>query len=176
MNGSPPSMPGSTPPWSRPSVTPFTDAALARGLRGTLASVIRQTRPTNSPGVNRSDLALAAAAAAATAARAATIAGTAAEQSTHALTELVLDEVDTAINQQLPWGLAGRRGVQFLRPLEDPAPEDTASWPVLTSLRSVDADAALRIDEDWLPATGAPSIADEDAPGADRQDSDEEEW
>ncbi len=158
------------------SVTPFTDAALARGLRGTLASVIRQTRPGNSPGVNSGDLTLTAAAAAETAARAATIAGTAAEQSTRALTKQVLNEVDTAINQQLPWGLAGRRGVQFLRPLEDPAPEDTASWPVLTSLRSVDADAALRIDEDWLPAAGTPSMADEDVPGVGGQDSGEEDW
>lgn len=37
---------------------------------------------------------------------------------------------------------------------------ETVSWAVLTSLRSVDADAALRIDEDWLPArAGAPTHA-----------------
>ncbi len=157
------------------SVTPFTDAALARGLRGALASVVRQTRPGNSPGVNGDDVARAAAAGADTAARAAMIAGTAAGQSVGAVTKAALNELGTAANQQLPWGMARRRRVQFLRAPEDPAPESTASWPVLTSLRSVDADAALRIDEDWLPPTGLPPTPGQAAPEADDED-DEEEW
>jgi len=157
------------------SVTPFTDAALARGLRGTLASVIRQTRPRSSPGVHPDDVARAAAASASTATRAAAIAGQAAEQSIQALTGVALEELTAATTQQLPWGLAGGRAVQFLRPLEDPAPEATASWPVLTSLRSVDADAALRIDEDWLPATGPPFTPRDNAPNVD-DDQTVEEW
>jgi Helicase conserved C-terminal domain len=158
------------------SVTPFTDAALSRGLRGALASVIRQTRPRSSPGVHADDVARAAAASAGTAARAATIAGPAAEESIRALTGVALEELNTATAQQLPWGLAGGHGVQFLRPLEDPAPEANASWPVLTSLRSVDADAALRIDEDWLPAIGSPFMpSDDNTPDIDDQET-VEDW
>ncbi|BBZ45447.1 hypothetical protein MPRM_27280 [Mycobacterium parmense] len=134
------------------SVTPFTDAALERGLRGALASIVRQVRTQGADRVLPDDIALVGAAAQGIGERATQLAGADATARVDALASDALNEVQTAVEEQLAWGVAGRPGVQFLRPLEDPAPIETASWPVLTSLRSVDADAALRIDEDWLPA------------------------
>lgn len=134
------------------SVTPFTDAALTRGLRGALASIVRQVRTTGADRVLPDDVALVRAAAQGIIRRATQLVGADVRVRVEALSDAALNEVRTAVDEQLGWGVAGRPGVQFLRPLEDPAPIETASWPVLTSLRSVDADAALRIYEDWLPA------------------------
>ncbi|MEV3938612.1 helicase-related protein [Glycomyces sp. NPDC049804] len=134
------------------SVTPFTDAALTRGLRGALASIVRQVRAAGNDRVLPDDIALTRAAAEDISRRAARLIGPEMRSRLDALSEAALNEVQTAVDEQLGWGVAGQRGVQFLRPLEDPAPIDTASWPIPTSLRSVDADAALRIDESWLPA------------------------
>jgi hypothetical protein len=148
------------------SVTPFTDAALTRGLRGAVAAVVRQVRATGADRVLPGDLGLVHTAAAGLAARARRLAGAVVGDRVDALSAAALHEAGTAVDEQLGWGVAGRPGVQFLRPLEDPPPQETASWPVLTSLRSVDADAGLRIDEDWLPAragtpwTAAPSPAE----------------
>lgn len=141
------------------SVTPFTDAALTRGLRGALASIVRQVRTAGADRVLLEDVALVRAAAQAISRRAIQLAGADVGARIDALSDAALNEAQTAVDEQLGWGVAGRPGVQFLRPLEDPAPIETASWPVLTSLRSVDADAALRIDEDWLPARGG-AVAD----------------
>ena len=136
------------------SVTPFTDAALTRGLRGALASIVRQVRARGADRVLPDDVALVEAAAQGIRERATQLVDADVGARIDALSDAALNEVQTAVVEQLGWGVAGRAGVQFLRPLEDPAPIYTASWPVLTSLRSVDADAALRIDEDWLPARG----------------------
>lgn len=134
------------------SVTPFTDAALTRGLRGTLAAIIRQTRTAHVPAVLDTDRDRAQSAVDAVSARADQMAGSTIASRVKALAGAALTELTTAVGQGLEWGNAGRSSGQFLRPLENPPPEDAASWAVLTSLRSVDADAALRIDEDWLPA------------------------
>lgn len=157
------------------SVTPFTDAALTRGLRGTLAAIVRQTRPLGCPAVAADDLDRIRQAAASVIARARALIGDSVQPNLQALADAAVHEAKVALDQQLAWGLAGRSKVQFLRPLEDPAPEDTASWAVLTSLRSVDADAALRIDENWLPASSGHAPADESAAQAAHAD-DEESW
>ena len=106
------------------SVTPFTDAALARGLRGALASVIRQTRPRSSPGVHADDVARAAAASARPPPAQQRLPDPPPNKASAPSPALQLEELNAATAQQLPWGLAGGHGVQFLRPLEDPAPED----------------------------------------------------
>jgi Helicase conserved C-terminal domain len=140
------------------TVTPFTDAALSRGLRGTLASVVRQTRPAGSPAVDSDDAVRADRSAAALAARAVELYGTEAGSRVDAHHQEAADELAAACREQLEWGRAGRGnrgGAQFLRGLETPAPAMTASWAVLTSLRNVDPDAALRIDDAWLPFTAA---------------------
>lgn len=134
------------------SVTPFTVAALERGLRGALASIVRQVRTQGADRVRPDDVALVEAAAQGIRERATQFVGADVTARIDALCDAALNEVQTAVDEQLGWGVAGRSGVQFLRPLEDPAPAETASWPVPTSLRSVDADAALCIDENWLPA------------------------
>jgi hypothetical protein len=146
------------------SVTPFTDAALDRGLRGALAAVVRQTRRIDIAAVTDDDVDLARAAAAAVADRAGALGGDAKRDRVRELAGTALHEIAAAAADQLQWGSAGRSGVQFLRPLEDPPPPDRASWPVLTSLRSVDADAALRIDENWLPATTVTPLPDANSP------------
>jgi hypothetical protein len=161
------------------SVTPFTDAALTRGLRGALASIVRQVRAQGADRVVPDDVALVQAAAQGIGRRATQLVGADVRARVDALADAVLYEVQTAVDEQLGWGVAGRSGVQFLRPLEAPAPVETASWPVLTSLRSVDPDAALRIDEDWLPARVGtadetePAAAAAETPGG---DEDEEPW
>lgn len=162
------------------SVTPFTDAALDRGFRGTLASIVRQLRPAGRDRVLPDDVPLVRAAANSVRRRAQALVGEDVSAYIDALAAAAVTEVQTAVDEQLAWGDAGRRGVQFLRPLEDPAPVETASWAVLTSLRSVDADAALRIDEDWLPAR-ASRRAEERAPVAigqeeSRDDDAEDAW
>ncbi|MGY1805790.1 helicase-related protein [Blastococcus sp. SYSU D00669] len=149
------------------SVTPFTDAALDRGLRGTLAAVVRQVRAAGVDRVVHGDLDLVRAAAAGLAARARRLAGDRVGGNVDALARTAVHEAQTAADQQLAWGVAGpQQPVQFLRPPEDPAPQRTASWPVPTSLRSVDADAVLRIDTDWLPAStgGATGPSDPNGP------------
>ncbi|ABK53738.1 helicase domain protein [Acidothermus cellulolyticus 11B] len=133
------------------SVTPFTDAALARGLRSTIAAVVRQIRSTDFKDVVEADVPLVEAAAAAIRDRAGALVGKAVGERIEALTRAAVTELRAAINEKMPWGTAGRHGAQFLRALEDPAPPDKASWAVLTSLRNVDAYAAVSIDEDWLP-------------------------
>lgn len=147
------------------SVTPFTDAALTRGLRSTLAAIVRQLRPAGAERIVPEDVPLVQAAAAHVRRRAETLLGNEASTRAEALAAAAVAELQAAADEQLAWGAAGRRGVQFLRPMEEPPPVETASWAVLTSLRSVDADAALRIDDDWLPArVGAP--ADRTPPAA----------
>lgn len=156
------------------SVTPFTDAALTRGLRGTLAAIVRQIRPIGSSAVTDDDLHRIRHAAASIVIRARALVGSV-QPRLQALADAVVHEAEVAADQQLAWGVAGKSRAQFLRPLEDPAPEDTASWAVLTSLRSVDADAALRIDEDWLPASSGHAPVDESAARAANADP-EESW
>lgn len=156
------------------SVTPFTDAALTRGLRGTLAAIVRQLRPQGVEPVQLDDVPMVHAAAAGVRRRAEKFVGAEVSARIEALASAVAAEVETAADEQLAWGVAGRSGVQFLRPLEDPAPVETASWAVLTSLRSVDADAALRIDENWLPAHTR-ARADAPAPPMAAQDNVDED-
>lgn len=161
------------------SVTPFTDAALTRGLRGTLASIVRQLRPAGADRVLPEDVPLVQAAACGVRRRAETLVGPEVSARVDALSNAAVAEVQAAVEQQLAWGVAARPGAQFLRALEDPAPVETASWAVLTSLRSVDADAALRIDEDWLPARAVPQANEPaPAPAARGQNDDnlEEAW
>jgi superfamily II DNA or RNA helicase len=154
------------------SVTPFTDAALGRGLRGAIAAVVRQIRP-HTDAVTLDDVAHIGAAATALSLRAGQINGPRWARTVDALAAEARAEVDAAIEAQLPWGRAGRRGVQFLRALGVPAPDDLPSWPVLTSLRSVDADAALRIEEDWLPARATSGMTE---PRGDADPQTEEDW
>ena len=161
------------------SVTPFTDAALTRGLRGTLAAIVRQIRPAGGDRVLPDDVPLVQDAAARVRRRAEALVGTEIGARIEALASAAVTEVQTAVDEQLAWGVAGGSGVQFLRSLEDPAPVETASWAVLTSLRSVDADAALRIDEDWLPARTTPPVEDhaQPTPAPERvEDDTEEAW
>jgi len=140
------------------SVTPFTDAALARGLRGAFSSVVRQVRSRGIDRVIPTDVELVSAAAQEINRRATKIGGTPAGDRVSALSDVALNELRTAVDQQLGWGNAGQSGFHFLRPLEDPAPTGRASWPALTSLRSVDGDTALRIDENWLPARAGTDV------------------
>jgi hypothetical protein len=157
------------------SVTPFTDAALTRGLRGALASVVRQLRPTGVDRVLTDDLPRVRDVALRLSRRAAQLAGKEVSARVDALAAAAAHELETAADQQLGWGVAGRPGVHFLRPLEDPPPLETASWAVLTSLRSVDADAALRIDEDWLPARMDGTVAEVTTAAAESDTAEEEE-
>jgi hypothetical protein len=159
------------------SVTPFTDAALTRGLRGALASVVRQVRQRGSDAVGDTDVQLLRAAARSVAARAGHLAEPKLRAQVEALSEEAVQEMETAVEQKLAWGVAGRPGVHFLQPLEDPSPPETASWAVLTSLRSVDADAALRIEEDWLPARTVPKLEEQQVhrPSL-HEDPGEESW
>lgn len=155
------------------SVTPFTDAALTRGLRGTVAAVVRQLRRGGGGAVDPDDEQLVGDAAEQVAVRAGQVGDDRTAGRVRAVAAGLLAEFRAALAQALQWGTAAGSGVQFLRPLEDPAPEDRASWAVLTSLRSVDADAALRIDDDWLPA---PTRRQPAAATPGRPDETEESW
>ncbi|TFH74078.1 helicase-related protein [Cellulomonas sp. HD19AZ1] len=145
------------------SVTPFTGAALTRGLRGALASTVRQIRPVTSPAVTDADLDLLDTVTDAVRARLSTL--------PHTSTD-VFDEVAAYARAQatsanglaLAWGTPFSPA--FLRPPEAPAPVDMPSWSVLMSLRSVDGDAAVHLDDQALPARAtqpaAPVTGEED--------------
>lgn len=144
------------------SVTPFTAAALSRGLRGALASAIRQTRSTHDTRVTATDLVLLDEATSAVRSRLNTLPHTNVavfdEIATHARAE-----ASSAATMQLQWGTP--RKPDFLRVPEDPGRADTPSWSALMSLRSVDGDAAVHLDEQALPgnrARAAVTTADEE--------------
>ena len=135
------------------SITPFTAATLQRGLRGTLASVIRQTRPDAGGAVTADDETALWSFVGHLADRSnrVTRTSTAGDQLRWAA-QGAADELLQAVDQRLPWG--GYRfasGPALLLSPDRPPPADRPCWSTLTSLRSVDSDAALRISDRFLP-------------------------
>ncbi|MBS4730507.1 hypothetical protein MSM1_20000 [Mycobacterium sp. SM1] len=142
------------------SVTPFTDAALSRGLRGALASIVRQVRTQGVDRVLADDVALVRAAAQGISTRATQLASPDAGARVEALSDAALNEVQTAVDQQLGWVWPDGPGCSSCDPWRTRRRRDR-ELAGLTSLRSVDADATLRIDENWLPARAA-AVADKE--------------
>lgn len=168
------------------TVTPFTEAVLERGLRGVVASVVRQTRPIDvGPdlvSVDDEQYAAAAYAAIERRARAASDNPNEADEAAErvgAQWRQAMFELQTAAAQALYWGEPGPAADNAFLHTADIRPGDVplhAVWPVLTSLRSVDATAGLRIDSDWVrvrqdagPTSATAAAADEDG---DRQEAD----
>ena len=151
------------------SVTPFTGAALSRGMRGALAASVRQTRPTRDSRVTPGDIALLTQASAAMRVRIATLPHAQVdlfdEIAEHALTEAA-----SACDLQMDWGTPRNDG--FLRPPERVPRADFPSWSAPMSLRSVDSSTAVHIDDRWLPGNHAAAAATET--GA--HDDEELEW
>jgi hypothetical protein len=139
------------------TVTPFTDAVLERGLRGVIATVVRQTRPFDiGPDVVcAEDEHLASMAVRALQRRAREVSDNsdgAADLVGRQWSQASL-ELRTASEQSLPWGEPGPATENAFLRTADIRPGGVplhAVWPVLTSLRSVDATAGLRIDSDWI--------------------------
>lgn len=163
------------------TVTPFTDAALERGVRGVVASVVRQTRPVDigAAQLNDADLFRADAVVGQIADRATTLDGDPAAARVRSQWRLAADELDAARTESLPWGTAYGRARQFLRIASGTRDEDdeVASWSILTSLRNVDATAGTRIDLDWVHSQPSPPLR---VPGAEdeqiAEDGEEAEW
>ena len=149
------------------TVTPFTDAALERGVRGVVASVVRQTRPMEVAGaqVTAEDTVRAGAVVEKIADRAEALFDQAAAIRVRTQWNLAADELDAARIESLPWGTVNGHTRQFLRVASDIRDEDqeTVSWSVLTSLRNVDATAGTRIHADWVRVLPSPPLR---VPGA----------
>jgi hypothetical protein len=144
------------------TVTPFTDASLERGIRGVVASVVRQLRPAGDTVVSAEDAERAQAIVEYLGNRAATLENLAAATRVRERWQFAASQLDAARSESLPWGTAFGRSRQFLHIAGDSRDEDleTASWSVLTSLRNVDATAGTRISADWIRTTPgvAPSV------------------
>jgi len=160
------------------TVTPFTDAALERGMRGVVASVVRQTRPMEVAGaqVTAEDTVRAGAIVEQIADRAEALFDQAAATRVRSQWKLAADELDAARIESLPWGTVNGHTRQFLRVASDTRDEDaeTASWPVLTSLRNVDATAGTRIHADWVRVAPTPPLRIPGAAESRAGDSEEE--
>lgn len=136
------------------TVTPFTDATLERGLRSIVASIVRQTRAeTDSDPISRDDIDLATHAIRSIVEK--EMFGDGADDRAKRIRdqwEVALKELEAASEEHLLWGKAGPTGGQrqFLRSLDSDRPNNSASWPVLTSLRNVDLIAALQISDRWV--------------------------
>ncbi len=163
------------------TVTPFTDATLERGLRGVVASIVRQTRDRgDSDPISRDDIDLAERAVNSIADRRVT--GDEADDLAERIRDqwqVALEELRAASDESLPWGMASSTDGKgkFLRPLDSKRPKGSASWPVLTSLRNVDKMAALQISDRWIRV--APTIVQR-LPGATSstviEEEDEDIW
>ena len=131
------------------SVTPFTDAALERGLRGAVAAVVRQTRRQDGDAVTQGDRELARDAASYLKNRANVLGATHNVDGEWLLAD---NEMASAVSEPIKWGNAGPvTDTQFLRRPETVVPPNRPSWPVPTSLRTVDNNGGLRVDPSWLP-------------------------
>jgi hypothetical protein len=163
------------------TVTPFTDAALERGVRGVVASVVRQTRPIEigDAQVNDEDLVRAKTALDQIADRAGDLDGNSAAARVRSHWKLAADELRAARDESLPWGTAYGHARQFLRIASETRDHDdeVASWSILTSLRNVDATAGTRIDLDWVhPPTAPPLRIPGDVRQQPEQEDEEAEW
>jgi hypothetical protein len=134
------------------TVTPFTDAALERGLRGVVASVVRQTRSNSSNRVSEGDLEIAGRVVEQIANRAERLTGREAGIRVRTQWQVALEELRAAVVQNLVWGKANERSSQFLRlpGVTEVDADDLPGWTVLTSLRNVDSNAGTRIMVDWI--------------------------
>ena len=108
------------------TVTPFTDAALERGVRGVVASVVRQTRPMEVVGaqVTAEDTVRAGAVVEQIADRAEALFDQAAATKVRTQWSLAADEMDAARTESLPWGTVNGHTRQFLRVASDIRDED----------------------------------------------------
>jgi hypothetical protein len=144
------------------TVTPFTDAALERGVRGVVASVVRQTRPMEVGGahITAEDIVRAEAVVEKITERAESLFDRAAGIRVRTNWNLAAGELNAARTESLPWGTVNGHGRQFLRVASDVRnmDEEVASWSVLTSLRNVDATAGTRIHADWVRVDPAPPL------------------
>lgn len=150
------------------TVTPFTDAALERGIRGVVSSVVHQTRPAGDDTITQADIEIARTAVETIASRAEDLVGQDAAMRVRTQWSVASNEMSEAVNQNLPWGKVNDHGRQFLRIASDTSveDEDSSKWPVLTSLRNVDATGGTRIHEDWVHV---PPVAPTRVPLAARQ-------
>jgi hypothetical protein len=131
------------------SVTPFTDAAVERGVRGTISAVVRQTRFQHDPQVGVDDLQLADEAAGYLEGRASALDPRSALGDEWALAR---NELVAAVGAAIGWGNAGpATESQFLRRPESPIPPELPSWAAPTSLRNVDNAGGLKVEPRWLP-------------------------
>lgn len=131
------------------SVTPFTDAAVERGLRGAVACIVRQIRRQDGAAVTHGDLEMAREAARYLEDRASALDANSSVGDEWMLAD---GEMAAAVDAVIKWGNAGpATDIQFLRRSEAVAPPDLPSWPAPTSLRNVDNNGALRVDPSWLP-------------------------
>lgn len=131
------------------SVTPFTNAAVERGLRGTISAVVRQTRLQHEPLVGPKDIQLADEAAGYLEDRASALDPRSALGDEWALAR---NDLVAAIRAAISWGNAGpATQSQFLRRPETPVPPELPSWAAPTSLRNVDNIGGLRVEPQWLP-------------------------
>nr|WP_276975011.1 helicase-related protein [Ferrimicrobium acidiphilum] len=143
------------------SVTPFTDAAVERGLRGTVAAIVRQIRCDDNAAVNEGDIKIARKVAGYLEDRASALDPM---SSLGDEWELAYSELRAAVNAAIKWGNAGpATDEQFLRRPETAVPPDRPSWAVPTSLRNIDNTGGLRVDPSWFPPAVRPSASSDGA-------------
>lgn len=137
------------------TVTPFTDAILERGLRGVVASVIRQTRSTSlgaTEGISTEDLVRADAIAGQLASRAAQVTDHLAKARVMSHWGLASDQLEASRQAALAWGNVGERKRQLLTVAGEitRSEDEMPTWQVLTSLRNIDATAGSLASPDWV--------------------------
>lgn len=143
------------------SITPFTPAALERGLAGALSAWVRQATAAASPQDALGALKEAIG----------PIASRARQGSEESNLRRRFDELEglMAATTHTSWGVLrpNRPPDGFLRPLGDDAPPPadsadamTTTWSVPTSMRSVDAEAGARSIERTRPASTAESVSE----------------